>query len=100
MKQSSSDHTHLSHVHKHSGGKNRVPVSDMKPALALQMEHDNLRNSKFKDGGLTWEDYKNMRFTQHVSPKSCIAVPSARESKDAPEITRDKPSHRLHFSIL
>lgn len=32
----------------------------------LRAEHDNIKVSKFEDGGLTWDDYKNMRFTQSV----------------------------------
>lgn len=33
----------------------------------LRVEHENIQLSKFEGGGLTWDDYKNMRFTQHVS---------------------------------
>jgi hypothetical protein len=33
----------------------------------LRAEHENIQVSKFEDGGLTWDDYKNMRFTQSVS---------------------------------
>ena len=33
----------------------------------LRAEHENIQLSKFEGGGLTWDDYKNMRFTQHVS---------------------------------
>ncbi|KAG0604315.1 hypothetical protein M758_10G161800 [Ceratodon purpureus] len=32
----------------------------------LRAEHENIQISKFEDGGLTWDDYKNMRFTQSV----------------------------------
>jgi cytochrome P450 len=32
----------------------------------LRAEHDNIRTSKFEGGGLTWDDYKNMPFTQSV----------------------------------
>lgn len=34
----------------------------------LRAEHENIQLSKFEGRGLTWDDYKNMRFTQHVSP--------------------------------
>jgi cytochrome P450 len=33
----------------------------------LRAEHANIQASKFEGGPLTWDDYKNMRFTQHVS---------------------------------
>lgn len=32
----------------------------------LRAEHENIRTSKFEGGSLTWDDYKNMRFTQSV----------------------------------
>lgn len=32
----------------------------------LRAEHENIQVSKFEGGGLTWDDYKNMRFTQSV----------------------------------
>ncbi|KAG0610021.1 hypothetical protein M758_7G032500 [Ceratodon purpureus] len=32
----------------------------------LRAEHENIQTSKFEGGSLTWDDYKNMRFTQSV----------------------------------
>lgn len=52
----------------------------------LRAEHENIRISKFEGGSLTWDDYKNMRFTQSVITETLrLANPVALLWREATE---------------
>ncbi|XP_024383790.1 cholesterol 22-hydroxylase CYP90B27 [Physcomitrium patens] len=52
----------------------------------LRAEHDNIQVSKFEGGNLTWDDYKNMRFSQSVITETLrLANPVALLWREATE---------------